>query len=115
MLFLVKHVMEQYQLFVNMNDDVSRNNTTNENLNLIYDLELIVGLHAILPLLYYVHILIKFSQSRNMFVCDFTKAMKICHLEFYILYNDPYIKFDDPSFDDLNVLKTFTNENLSMS
>jgi hypothetical protein len=43
-MFLMKHVMEQYQFLVNMHDDVPRNNTTNENLNLIYNLELILGL-----------------------------------------------------------------------
>jgi len=111
----MKHVMEQYQLLVNMHDDVPRNNTTNENLNLIYNLELILGLHVVLPFLDYVHILIKFAQFRNMFVCDFINAMKICHLKFYLFYNDPYIKFDDPSFNELNVLETFTNDNLSMS
>ncbi len=78
-------------------------------------MELIVVLHAILPLLYYVHILIKFTQSRNMFICDFINAMKKFHLEFYILYNDPCIKFDDLSFDELNVLETFTNDNLSLN
>jgi hypothetical protein len=35
MLFLVKHVMEQYQPLENMHDDVSKNNITNENINLI--------------------------------------------------------------------------------
>ncbi len=48
-----------------------------KNLNVLCDLELILGLHAILPLLDYVCTLIKFAQSHNMFVCDVIDAMKI--------------------------------------
>jgi len=43
-----------------MHVDASRNNTAIKNLNLLCDLELIIGLHAILLLLYFVHTLIKF-------------------------------------------------------
>jgi hypothetical protein len=32
-----------------------------------------------------------------------------------MLYCDPYTKFDDPTFDDFNVIETLTNDVLSMS
>jgi hypothetical protein len=47
--------------------DVTENNHVNESLNL-FDLELIVWLHAILPLLDCVHTLIKFTQFHDMFI-----------------------------------------------
>ncbi len=116
MLYLVKHVMDKYQpLIAKMHDDYLRNNTTIEILNLLCGLELIFGLHAILPLLDCVYTLIKFAQFCTVFVCDFIDAMKIYQLDFYRLYNDPYNKFDDPTFNELKVFETFTNNKLPMS
>jgi hypothetical protein len=45
-----------------------KNNIAIENLSLLCDLELIMGLHAIVPLLDFVHALIKLAQSW-MFSC----------------------------------------------
>ncbi len=116
MLYLVKHVMEQYQLLIaKRHDDALRNNTSIEKLNPFCDLELIFGLHAILPLLNYVYTLIKFAHFRNIFVCDFIDVMKICQLELYWFYNDPYNKFDDLTFNELKALETFTNKKLPMN
>ncbi len=116
MLSLVKHVMEQYQLLIaKMHDDAMKNIITIENLSLLCDLELIFGLHAILLLLDCVHTLIKFAQSCKVFVCDYIDVVKIYQLGLYQLYNDPYNKFDDPAFDELKALETFTNKNLPMS
>jgi hypothetical protein len=53
-----------------------KNNIANEKLNLLLELELILGLHAILPLLDYVRTLIKFAQSHNMFICDVIDVVK---------------------------------------
>jgi len=50
---------------------------------LFCDLELILGLHAILLLLDCVHNLIKFAQFHDVFMCDFINAMKMCRLKFY--------------------------------
>jgi hypothetical protein len=66
-----------------MHDDASCNNVSNENLNLLCNLELIMGLLTILPLLDCVHSLIKFAQSRDVFMGDFINAMKMCQLELY--------------------------------
>jgi hypothetical protein len=76
-----------------MHDDALKNSIVNENLNFFCDLELILGLHAISPLLDYVHTLIKFTQSHNMFICNVIDIMKIYQLK---LYNDPYNKLNDP-------------------
>lgn len=63
--------MEPYQpLITKMYVDVTENNIVNESLNL-FDLELIMWLHAIMPLLDYVHTLIKFPQFHNMFIWSF--------------------------------------------
>jgi hypothetical protein len=71
------------------------------NLNLLYDLELILCLHGILPLLDCVHALIKLAQFHE---------LKFHHH----LYYDPYNKFFHPTFDELNVFNMLTNKNMSM-
>jgi hypothetical protein len=40
------------------------------------EIELILGLLYILPLLECVHMLIKVAQGRNVFVCDFVENVK---------------------------------------
>jgi hypothetical protein len=59
-----------------------KNNIAIKNLSLLCDLELIMGLHAIVPLLDFVHVLIKLAQSCDVFICNFIDAM-VCHFEFY--------------------------------
>jgi len=79
------------------------------------DVELILGLPCILPLLECVHMLIKIAQGRNAFVCDFVETIKLAQHEFYKLYCDPYTRFDDPTFNDFNAIETLTNDALPMS
>jgi hypothetical protein len=47
-----------------------------ENLNLLCDLELILGLPCIFPMLEVVHMLIKYVQRRDVFICEFIDVMK---------------------------------------
>ncbi len=48
-------------------------------------------------------------------MCDFVESIKQVQQELYMLYCDPYIKFDDPAFDDFNVIEMLTNDVLPMS
>jgi hypothetical protein len=52
--------------------------------------------------------LIKFSQSHDVFICYFIDIMRVYQLDFYHLYNDLYIKFNNPTFEtnELNVFET---------
>jgi hypothetical protein len=58
--------------------DVMKCSIVIENLSLFCDLELILGLHAILPLLDYMHALIKLAKSCHVFVYDFIDVVKVC-------------------------------------
>jgi hypothetical protein len=84
-------------------------------LSLLCNLEPILGLHTILLLLDIVHDLIKLAQSWDIFMCDVIDIMNIFQLKFHHFYNDPYNNFFDPTFDEFNLLKMFTNKKLSMS
>jgi hypothetical protein len=87
MLFPMKHVMEQYwPLMAKMRVNVSRNNIVAINLNLFCDLELIIGLHVILPFLDFMHTLVKLTQSCDVFVCEFVDMVKVCQLDLYYFY-----------------------------
>ncbi len=61
-----------------MHANASGSNTITKNMNLLFDLELILGLHAILLLLDFVHTFIKLAQSHDVFVCDFIDMVKVC-------------------------------------
>jgi hypothetical protein len=102
-------------LIIKLNSKSSKNDQTLRNLNAMCDVELILGLTCIFPLLQCVHMFIKIVQGRDVFVCDFAKSIKQAQQELYRLYCDPYIKFDDLTINDFNVIEMFTNDVLPMS
>ncbi len=65
------------------------------------------NLHAILPFLDFMHTLIKLTQSCDVFICEFVDMVKVCQLDFYYFYFDPYAKFDDLVFDEPKTLESF--------
>lgn len=79
------------------------------------EVELILGLPYIFPLLECVHTLIKITQGINVFVCDFVENVKKTQQKLYKLYCDLYTRFDDLRFDDFNVIETFINDALLMN
>jgi hypothetical protein len=50
-----------------------------------------------------------------MFLCEFVKNVKLTQHEFYRLYCDAYTRFDDPTFDDFNVIEALINDAFPMS
>ena len=52
-----------------------------KNLAYLCDFKILLGLVGLLPMLQSVHSLIKFSQSREVFVCDYVVAIQICVAE----------------------------------
>ncbi len=83
MLFAFKRVLLKYcALVLNMHKDISVVNEIAHNLELFCDLEVMVGLSCIMPLLEGLNKLIKLSQSQC-FVCDFVVAMKLCEEDLY--------------------------------
>jgi hypothetical protein len=80
------------------------------------DVKLILGLPCILPSLECVHMLIKITQGKDVFVCDFVNlSIKLVQHKFSKLYYNPCTRFDDPSLDDFNIIKTLINDTLFMS
>jgi hypothetical protein len=48
-------------------------------------------------------------------MCTFVESVKLTQHEFYKLYCDPYIFFNDLTFDDFNAIETLTNDALPIS
>jgi hypothetical protein len=79
------------------------------------EVEFILGLPYIFPLLECVYTLIKIAQGRNVFVCDFMESVKKVQQKLYESYCDLYTRFHDLAFDDFNAIETFTNDALPMN
>jgi len=85
-----------------------------KNLNSLCDVKVILKLPCILPFLECVHALIKVTQNRDVFVCDFVEVVKVAQQEPYKFYCDLYTKFEDLAFEDLNAIGTLTDSKLPM-
>jgi len=48
-------------------------------------------------------------------VCDFVESVKQSQQELYMLYCDPYTRFDNLALNDFNAIETLTNDALPMS
>ncbi len=53
---------------------------------------------ALLPLLEAVDNLITFAQKRDVYICDFVAAVKVCQGQLYSMYEDHAIRFNTDEF-----------------
>jgi hypothetical protein len=52
------------------------------------DVEIVMGIICIMPMLKVVHEFIKFVQCHDTFVYDFVKVVKVCFVDLYTCYCD---------------------------
>jgi uncharacterized membrane protein len=99
MLEPLKRVMAKYKTLIMK---MSQNNVSiaqaRFNLNLLCGLHMLLGLFCLLPLLEVVHALIKFAQGRDIFICDFVVAVKICQVDLCMMYSDPSSNYQREHF-----------------
>jgi hypothetical protein len=67
-----------------------------------------------MPLLEYVHALIKFTQMKDVYVCDLVVAIKVFQGDIYLMYCDQTSKFIIDNFWTFKSLLEFENENIQM-
>ena len=58
----------------------------------------VLGMAALLPLLEAVDNLITFAQKRDVYICDFVAALKVCQGQLYSLYEDQATRFSTDEF-----------------
>jgi hypothetical protein len=92
-----------------MHNKSPKNDIASKNLNVVCDMELILGLPCLLPLFKCVHKLIKIVQGQDVFVCNLVEVVKLAQLELYKFYYHSFTKFKDVGFDDFNAIKNLTN------
>jgi hypothetical protein len=73
-----------------MNNDLNCVVATKKNLEYFCDVEVVMGLMCIMPMLKVVHALIKFVQACDTFVCDFVTIVKLCCTKLYKLNSNKY-------------------------
>ncbi len=115
MLSPTKRVMAEYKiLLVKMTLD----NPTNQQVMLKYehlcDIHILLGLACIFPLWESMHALIKFAQSKDVFVCDLVVPIKDYQGDVYNIYCDPISKFTTDSFWVFISLLELKHENMHM-
>jgi hypothetical protein len=80
----VKPMMSKYKaLILKMHLDSTSLATAKANLNLLCEIELLLGLACILPMLEALNYLLKFSQQTACFVCDMVPGVKLCQANLY--------------------------------
>jgi hypothetical protein len=89
MLSPAKRVMAEYKiLLVKMTLDNPTNQQGMLNYEHLCDIHILLRLACILPLLESMHVLIKFAQSKDVFVCDLVVPIKDCQGDVYNIYYD---------------------------
>ncbi len=78
---------------VHINNDLNHVVVTKTNFEYLFEIEMIMGLVCIIPMLKSLHAFIKFAQTCDTFVCDFVTNFKLCCVELYKLFFDMETKY----------------------
>ncbi len=115
MLSPAKRVMVEYKtILVKMTLDNPTNQQGMLNYEHLCDIHIFLGLACILPLLESMHALIKFAQSKDVFVCYLVVPIKDCQGDVYNIYCDLISKFTIDSFWVFKSLLELKHENMHM-
>jgi hypothetical protein len=109
-----KRIMSEYTtLMIKMGFDMAprqkSNARTGDNFDLLMDIEVLLSLACFIPLLDVVHYLIKLFQARDIFMCDFMQAIKVCHEELarqFINGATAFCKSDFQQYSDMTSMKS---------
>ena len=69
------------------------------NFDRLADIETLLSLAVMIPLLESVKNLVVFAQSPSVYVCDFTRALNLCSQDIHDAYKNPSIAFRSDAFD----------------
>jgi hypothetical protein len=69
-----------------------------DNFDLLVDIEVLLSLACFIPLLDAVYYLIKLSQARDIFICDFMQAITVCQEELARKFIDGDTAFSKSDF-----------------
>ncbi len=99
MLALSKRLVFEYKSVVTkMYEDLPTNHVVTNNYELLCDVETIMRLTCVLPMLEVVQNLNKLVQNKVCFICDFVVVMKLTQVDLYNLYVDLEHHFSHDQF-----------------
>ncbi len=82
-----KVVLEEFKtLLMKMAEDVVVNEYATANYELLCDIETILGLTYLLPILEALQGLSKYVQNKETFICDFVGSVKLCQVDLHNMY-----------------------------
>jgi hypothetical protein len=111
---LAKRMFAEYCfLIVKVEVKFAKSEVFLKNWNSLCDVEFILGLLCILPLLECVHMLITFAQHRDVFIYNFMDIFKPTQQNLFKFYCDPFTKYEDPTFDDFVYLFILSSDTLN--
>lgn len=71
-----------------------------------------LGMCALLPLLEAIDTLVNFAQRRDVYICDFVAAVKVCQGSLYRMYEDKATAFSSDEFWSFNNLLDCSHEQI---
>jgi hypothetical protein len=84
------------------------------NFKFFCDVNLLIFLCCLLPMLEIIHALIKFAQKRDLLVCDYVVAIKTCQGQLYFHYVDLATKYVFDIFKDFQGLIACNHSNVNL-
>jgi hypothetical protein len=88
---------------------------TQKNLSHLTDIQILLGLSGLLPLLRCIHSLMQFAQVCEVFVCDYVSAIQICMAKVTAFYVDDNTAFSQDIFWDFKALTEVRHNAIPMS
>jgi hypothetical protein len=85
-----KRILNEYKTLV---EDSVIVHITKTNYELLCDLETLMGLFCIIPLLESAHGLSKFAKSQQTLICDFIYTLKLCEVDLFTMYYEVIKRF----------------------
>jgi hypothetical protein len=115
MLSLAKRLMAKYKTFlVKMTLNNLANQQAKQNYEHLCDLQILLGLAYVLPLLEFVHALIKFASMQDVFMCDLVVTIKVYQGDMYNMYLKQSSNFTTNTFWAFKSLLECRDENIHM-
>jgi hypothetical protein len=93
-----RRVFEYKFIAMKMFEDLPINHVVATNYELLCDVEIVMGLTCVLPMLEEVQNLNKLAQNIDCFICDFVVVMKLIQVDLYKVYVDPKCHFSHVQF-----------------
>jgi hypothetical protein len=118
MLSPLRRVLSEYRVFlVKMYTDMHAKPAVKgaeANFCHLANVRTLLSLTALLPLLQIVKDLVVFAQSPSVYVCDFTRALKLCYQDIHDAYRDPATAFRSDSIVIFKSICDLENEHLRL-